>query len=215
MSKQVWKVRLGMVAVGALLLAGGAFAQNSITVTGTAAIHGSFGMQVNLPGGQTNNAYVQDDSPNMEGRYVLDWWVSRGTLVYPNNTSIRIGAVGTEGGGQHLIFFLKKNPNNSIHMNTWYLNDTGSYNFGCTIFMSLASATVSRQFHVDFQAASAPGANNGSIDIRRVDNNNGCTITGLDNDTKLATNIRWGILSGSGNQASGEYYFDDFVSTRQ
>lgn len=201
-----------MVGVLALLGSGAALAQNSLTVTNGAAIQGNFGLQVNLPGASTNNVFVEDQSPADESRYIIDFWVNRGTLSYPNTTSIRIGAVGTTGGGQHLIFFLKKNPNNTIHMNTWYLNDTGSYNFGCTIFLSNSTASVAREFRIDYTKSN--GSNNGSIDIRRVDNNNGCTITNLDNDTKGVDNIRWGVLSGSGNQAAGAYYFDEFVSTR-
>jgi len=206
-------VQLAVVAGAAFFLATGAQAASTITVNGTAAIHGSFGMSTNLDGTATN-AYVEDQSPNAESRYVIDFWVNRGTLTYPATTSVRIGAVGTTGGGQHFILFLKKNPNNTIHLNTWHLNDTGSYVFGCTIFLSNATASVSRQFHIDYKTPTAPGANDGSVDIRRVDNGNGCTLTGLDNDTKTADNIRWGVLSGSGANATGSYYFDDFVSTR-
>jgi hypothetical protein len=66
---------------------------------------------------------------------------------------------------------------------------------------------------VDWQAATAPGANNGRLDlwINEVEVAN---LTGIDNDTRRIDRARLGPLAGLDTGTRGNYFFDAFESRR-
>lgn len=73
--RRMSRVLLATVAVMALA-AVPSMAQNSLDVNGTAALNGtSFGLELMFQPGQSNIAFVQDDSPSAETVYRAAWWM--------------------------------------------------------------------------------------------------------------------------------------------
>jgi hypothetical protein len=77
-----------------------------------------------------------------------------------------------------------------------------------TAFFPLSVAAHS--IEVDWQRASAPGANNGTLRVW-VDDVLKQTLTGIDNDQFGIDNVRLGALSLKGG-AGGALLFDEFES---
>ncbi len=77
--------------------------------------------------------------------------------------------------------------------------------------------TISDAPHVielQWQAATAPGANNGAIAFW-VDGVQRGSVGGLDNDTRRIELVRLGAASGVDAGTTGTYYLDVFESRRQ
>lgn len=200
---------VGLVA--GLGFAGAALAANTLTVNGPGLNGTNFKMEVLLDA-TSNNVYVETQHPTDESHYLARFWVARGTLSFPANTSIRIGAIADDTTGQKIILFLKKNPNNTIHLNSWHALDGQPFTFGCTIFLSTTAASVARQFELEYTQSA--GSNTGAITLTRLDNANTCALTNLDMDLFEVDSARFGLLAGSGVNASGTFHFDEFESYR-
>ncbi len=207
------KMQMSLVVgfIAGLGLAASAFAVNSLAVNAPGLNGTGFKLEATLTA-SANNVYVETQHPVDESHYLARFWVGRGTLTYPANTSIRFGAIGDDVNGQRIVLFLKKNPNNTIHVNTWHQLDTGGFVFGCTIFLSGSAATVARQFELEYTQSG--GANTGQIILKRIDNGNTCTLSGLDMDNFQVDSARFGVIGGSGVNASGTFNFDEFESYR-
>jgi hypothetical protein len=66
----------------------------------------------------------------------------------------------------------------------------------------------------DWQAATAPGANNGALTLW-IDGIQQASLSGIDNDTRRIDQIRLGAVAGLDAGTSGTYFFDAFESRRQ
>lgn len=217
------RTKVMLLALGlAVVLAIPASAQNSLTVTAAAAQDGTnFGLQVNHDGASTNTVYVHDDSPTDEGVYTYTFWLHPGTLQVDANSSIRIGAVGDDTQGQHVVHFLRRGnacnpPDGCWFLNTWVKDDSGVFTFFTSgIFLSFYDNPLPHQIQVEWVAGSG---SDGVLRITRLTGQNPVVreVTTRDTDTLHVDNIRWGSLAGSGTNASapGAYFFDEFVSTR-
>lgn len=211
------RIAWSLALAGALSVGSASYAANTLGVVAGGLNGTSFKMQVDIDG-TNNNVYVETAHPTDEGHYLMRFWVGRDAatpgeeLTFVGNSSIRIGALADDANGQRIILFLKKNPNNTIHVNTWHLQDTGGFTFGCTIFLSGSAASVPRQFELEY--TQGPGVNDDEIILKRVDNGNTCTLSGLDMDNFQVDSGRFGLLSGSGVNATGRYNFDEFESYR-
>ena len=69
------------------------------------------------------------------------------------------------------------------------------------------------QVEIEWQAASAPGANNGTLSLW-IDTTLAETISGVDNDTLTMGSMNFGLVSGVDASTSGSMYFDQFESYR-
>jgi hypothetical protein len=66
----------------------------------------------------------------------------------------------------------------------------------------------------DWRAATAVGANNGSLTLW-IDGVQKASLTAVDNDTLRIDRVRLGAVSGIDSGTRGTYYFDAFESRRQ
>jgi hypothetical protein len=66
---------------------------------------------------------------------------------------------------------------------------------------------------LDWQAATAAGANNGSLTFW-IDGNPVTGLTGVSNDTRRVERVRLGPVSGLDTGTRGTYYLDAFESRR-
>lgn len=216
-----------------LLVAGSAFAANTLTVTGGAALNGtSFGMSVNLDG-TGNNVFVESQHPNNETHYRARFFLCPGGLNLNPNSSVRIGAIGDDTLGQHIVMFLRRDvPGGGTDQwlfNTWISASDAApatYVFGTSTFLALNAAgaescatnsAAHRWFEVEYTAGT--GAD-GQLAVRRLVYNGSVLVekfvNGRNTDTLQVDNARFGALAGSGASAASasSYFFDEFESYR-
>ena len=87
--------KMMLMAAYVLLMAGGAAADNTLTVEDYAALNGTnYGMMVSLDG-TTNTVYVQDDTPDNEEVYRAVFWFD------PNSVTM------AQGASRMVIFFTR------------------------------------------------------------------------------------------------------------
>ena len=210
-------VTLLAFALAILCASTGAMADNTVAVTAQAALNGTnFGLSVNLDGSNTL-AYVSSDHPNQEKVYRARFWIDQRNLQIPEGTAgtnhIRffIG-VDQEGAGQHLVGFLtKSDDDHNFHFIVWAESDTpNDFKNGGNIFLG----GQPRQVEVEWAAASAPSADDGFVQITRVDNpaqTDG--RSDLDNDTIEMDRFRIGVFANP-VALTDFYYMDEFESFR-
>lgn len=200
----------------ALLVSGAAWAANTVTVTAGAALQGNFGMSVNFDG-STNNAYVEDQSPNDESVYHVTFTAHRNTWDPANTASFYVLTArnGEPAINNSIRFYVRENPAapGTYHARaiarwdnlTW--RQVGCGNFGA----------VEQTYEIIWKRSSGVDTNDGEITCLR----NGVappanTFTALDNDEMAVDSIRFGFFQSAplNQTATGSFYLDDFISTR-
>lgn len=205
---------LAVVALAGAQMASGAA---SIAVNTSAAIQGTYGMQLTL-NGTSGNAFVQDNSPNAEPIYFASFslrdngclpsaigtgfaifraWQNEGNP--PNTPVFRITYFRTTQANQRVLYAL-----------AWQDNGT-PVPLGSETFASPPGNTP--RFTYEWKAATAPGANDGYLKtyknatLRK-------TIANIDNDTQSIGVVRMGGMGNVASTSGCTLDFDDFVSTR-
>ena len=210
------KRALLMLAVAALIVPASALATNSLDVNAAAAMQGTFGLQV-LFDGSTNNAYVEDQSPNAETIYHFSFIASRSTWV-PTSTAqfyVLTGRHGDPATTNSIRFYVRENPTapGTYHARALARTDAAGFvQVGCGNF-----GTGNQTYDVVWTASTGPGNNNGTLTCLR----NGAVPPGntaitIDNDTMRVDAVRFGLFNTSpaGATAAGSYNLDEFISTR-
>ena len=178
-----------------------------LSVTGAAAIVGSYGIQAVL---DDNNAiYVTDWSPWDETRYRARFYFD------PNTISM------TSGNAHYLLY--AGNRDGTLSMRVEFRFYSSAYEVRAEVgndsngWSSSAWTTISDAPHyleLDWRASTAPGANNGGM-TWWIDGAQNADFTTVDNDTRRIDYVQWGAVAGIDSGTRGIYYFDAFESRRQ
>jgi hypothetical protein len=156
--------------------------------------------------------YVTSNHPNAESRYRARFYFN------PNSISMASGdlhtiLLGRTGSGAS-VFTVQLNNNTGTNtgyrIRTQIFNDAGSSTNGT--YFGITNAT--HYIEIDWQAATAAGANNGYITLW-IDGVQKYTSPGIDNDARRVEEIRLGATAGIDAGTRGTYYFDAFESRRQ
>ena len=91
----------------------------------------------------------------------------------------------------------------------WAINDATTWSTSSWYTISDAPHSL----EIDWRAATAPGANNGSVAFW-IDGQPQTSVTGVDNDTRRIDRVRLGAISAIDTGTRGTHYFDDFASRR-
>ncbi|MBE0699692.1 MAG: tandem-95 repeat protein, partial [Anaerolineaceae bacterium] len=178
----------------------------NLSVSSAAALVGGYGMQALI---NDNNAiYVTDDSPNAEKRYRARFYFDPNsiTMAYGDAHTLLMTYAGTSAVVQLLDL---RYSSGAYQIRTYTLNDMGTWSY--TSWYTISD--VPHYIEFDWQAASAAGANNGSLTLW-IDGVQKASLTGLDNDTKVIDRVKLGAVANIDSGTRGIYYFDSFVSTR-
>jgi subtilisin-like proprotein convertase family protein len=177
-----------------------------LSVKAAAALAGTRGMSILFD--DTVALYVTDDSPSAETRYRARFKFDPNSLVLPNGLAhyIFYGYQGTStvvlrlefriSSGVYQLRGALRRDDNTWTTSSWY-----------------AISDAPHAIEVDWRAASAPGANNGSLTLW-IDGVQKGPFAGVDNDAQRVDRIRLGAIAGLDAGSQGSYYFDDFKSTR-
>lgn len=209
-----WTVAAALTACPTALVA------NSIAVNATAALQGSFGMEVVFDGA-TAPAYVQDNSPNAETVYHVTFKANRASFDPGAADSSSFYVLTAREGpdaaatANTIRFYVRRNPADltAFHARAIALQDDGTWRqVGCGNF-----GLNNQTYDILWKASTAPGANNGVLTCLRngvapPSNSN----TAMDNDTRRVDSVRFGFFQTLplSQNANGSYYLDDFISTR-
>lgn len=175
-------------------------------VAPAAALVGNQGWQVSIA---SNTAtYLTDNSPNAEARYRARFYFDPNTIVMKDGNAhvIFAGYHGTKV----VLRTEFRNSKGKYQVRAGTLDDGGTWKSSSWFTISDASHPI----ELDWQAATAAGANNGVLSLW-IDGMLQTNVLGIDNDTRRIDAIRLGPSSGIDSGTRGAYYFDDFVSRRQ
>lgn len=195
---------LPILLIGALL-ALPAGAASTLTVTGTGAHCGVFGLVVNLDG--ANAAWVESDHASNDQRYVVRWFMKLNSLT--------LGASGLE-------LFTAYHGTDGDNAATKVLSATLSTGAGSSknlvvkhgagLASSAGAINLLGGWHsveLDWQT----GAGTGSLSIT-VDGGAPTNIGSLSNSADTVDFARWGGVGGTLAGNTGYLQLDDFVSQR-
>ena len=180
-----------------------------LSVVPNAAYSGFLGLQVRLGG--TAPQFVQDDSPIAETRYRARFYVRLERLrmdaadelelfraVSPT-AQVKVRLLLAPGAGPHTLRMAAVLDDGSVVQTP----------AGSEAALPLGWHSV----EIDWQAASAPGAHDGRLDLW-VDGQPQPSLQGLDTDEARIGMVRWGAVSGLDAGTSGTFALDAFISRR-
>lgn len=169
-----------------------------------AALHGSYGLNCLI--NDTNEIYVQDDTPNNETRHRGRFYVDPNTLTITNGQVISLakGLIITPSGAFGV--YLKFLTATGYYISAWSRKDDGSFLYTSDYAITDAVHWV----EVDWKASSAALANNGFtslwIDTLTAPKE---TLSNIDNDTRVIDLTRLGPQNIAAS-TSGTIYLDDY-----
>jgi hypothetical protein len=178
-----------------------------LSVSTSAALVGTRGLQAVID--DINSIYVTDDSPNAEPRYRARFYFDPNSIAMLN-------------GDTHFIF-RGYSGTTTIALRVQFRFSSGAYQLRAGLVGDGSTwansnwLTISDARHVielDWRAATAAGANNGSLTVW-IDGTQQANLVGVDNDTRRIDRARLGAVSGVDTGTQGTYYFDAFESRRQ
>ena len=175
-------------------------------VTAAAALNGNLGWKLAIS--DNTATYLTDNSPNAEPRY-------RARFYFDPNT------IPMVSGDEHQIFAARQGSTSMVRVDFRYYNNQYQLRIRTLDDASIWQGSVwyvlsdsSHPIELDWQAATAAGANNGTLTLW-LDGIVLANVTAIDNDTRWIDSIRLGPSTNLDTGTRGTYYFDDFVSRRQ
>jgi len=174
--------------------------------TASAALKDSRGMQAVID--DNASLYVRDLRPAAEPRYRARFWFD------PNGIAMTSGDLHTlfaarSGGGLEVLRLQFRRSSSLYQLRAQLRTDAGTYT--STSWYTLSDAP--HAIEINWQAATAAGANNGVISLW-LDGILKQTATAIDNDSLRVEETRLGPLAGIDAGTRGVVYFDAFESRR-
>jgi tartrate-resistant acid phosphatase type 5 len=179
----------------------------NLSVNSNAALTGVYGLQATI--NDSNAIYVTDDRPNAEPRYRARFYFDPNSIVMNSKDSHYL-FYGYTGASTVVLRIQFRFLNGSYQLNVGLRNDSNTWS--STIWFTISDA--SHSIEIDWRAATASGANNGSLTLW-IDGAQRANLTSVDNDTRRIDRVRLGAVTGIDNSTRGTYYFDMFESHRE
>ena len=192
------------------LAAWSTFTGQGLRVARSAAYHGRFGLLVLL--NETAPQFVQDDSPFAESRYRARFYVRLPRLKMAEGDEFELfTALSPAGQVKVKLLLAARGGQKTLRMAV--VLDDGSV-VETPVGSEAALLAHWNAVEIDWQAASAPGADDGGLGLR-VNGQPQPSLQGLDTDEARIGLVRWGAVSGLDAGTSGAFALDEFESRRQ
>jgi hypothetical protein len=177
-----------------------------LSVTTGAALAGRMGMSALLDDNTT--IHVTDDRPNGESGYQVRFRFDPNSIAMANGDlhALFYGYVGTS---TQVLRLEMRFAASQYQVRAALRNDGSTWTN--TAWFTISDAT--HLLHLNWRAATAPGANNGRL-VFRIDAVTKANLTRIDNDTRRIDRTRLGAVSGIDNGTRGSYFFDAFQANR-
>ena len=170
------------------------------TVAAGAALDGSYGASLVI--NSLDAFFCTDNTPNSETRYRIGFRLDPNSMTI-SSTASHIILINTDNSDLNVQIGY---ASSSFRVRARTRNDAST-----TVATSYANLTdAPHTIEVDWQASSAPGANDGSLTLY-IDGSSVASQTGIDNDTRRIDITYFGNAGVNAN-ISGTYYLDDFHS---
>jgi len=179
-----------------------------LSVSSATGLVGSQGLQAVINDDTT--MYVSDDSPNAEPHYRARFYFDPNSIVMNSGDYLYILQGYMTYRSSRILRIEFKNNNGAYQVRARALDNGGTWR-------NTAQVTISDAPHVlevDWVAASAAGANDGSLTFW-VDGAQQGNLTGIANDTYRMDRVRLGVPYLDISSTAGTLYFDAFESRRQ
>lgn len=177
-----------------------------LSVSAASALIGANGLQAVI---NDNVAmYVADDRPNAEPRYRVRFYFDPNGIVMSNGDAHYL-FYGYQGTTQVVLRVEFRRYNNSYQVRAALLNDAATWR--TTNYATINDAPY--LIELDWRAATAPGANNGSLTFW-VNEVQIANLGAVDNDTRRIDRVRAGPVAGLDAGTRGVYFFDAFEARR-
>jgi len=179
----------------------------TLDVTIGARYVGDYGLEIVVD--DQSPTYVQDDTPADEMRYRVRFYVRLNPLAmtatdefdlftgFALDTTPVLRLTVYNDGTDHMLRFVTREDGGG---------DT-------TPGAGIVLANGWRAIEIDWQASTAPGADDGFLDLW-VDGHPQTGLAALDNDTMSIDNVRWGAIDSIDVGTNGSFYLDAFESRR-
>jgi len=206
---------IGLVGAVSILGASSGMAANAVAVTTAAAIDGTYGLEVTVDGASVNVAFVQDDSPAGETVYRVQFWLDRNLPTIANRDAFNIYKGLQEAGNKkNLLVKLKRGKDGLFYIYSFCQDDAGGW---VLAHKGMQFKDKPTGVMLEWQAASAPGANDGFLRMYKVTLSGGAVLKawkeGIDNDTRVVDSARLGLTSIP-PAGTATLYMDSYESYR-
>ncbi|MBL8093257.1 MAG: hypothetical protein JNL73_03735 [Anaerolineales bacterium] len=178
-----------------------------ITVTADANLAPGQALGASIAITNTTGRFLGDLTPNREAHYRARLYVDPNTLTMANGNAFYLMAIYTGTTEIGRVELQKVAAGYQVRVNA--RNDASVWTN--TAWVNLSDA--GHYLEIDWQAATAPGANNGSLAFW-LDGAPQGTLSNLDNDTRRVDLVRIGAVSGLDAGTTGTLYLDAFESRR-
>jgi hypothetical protein len=189
------------------------FACDFFGVTTTGKIRGNYGLEVQFAG-DTSDCYVLDNSPSGETTYSVTFMINNQLTVLTDAHSI-LRAQGIGAASTAFQVVLRKAHTGVDYLFIYAFRDN---NTRSRVLLAITPATKQQYYKIDWQASSAPGANDGFLRIFKADaqENWNCLkeVIGIDNDARVVDQLYLGSYAGIDPSTTGWISFDNFASFR-
>jgi uncharacterized protein YjiK len=181
--------------------------QGDLSVSAAAALVDTNGLQAVID--DTNGIYLTDDTPNAEPRYRARFYFDPNSISMSSATSHVIFR-GFLGSSTAVLRVELRYFQGNYLIRGALTNDASSWTNTGWFMISDAPHSI----ELDWQAATAAGANDGGLSLW-IDDIQQAVLTGIDNDTRRIDRVRLGAVAGLEADTIGTYFFDAFESRRQ
>lgn len=200
------------IALAVLLIGTTAQAQNTSDVNATCAAEGSFGYQVTKAPGSGNTVWVQDDTPDSEGVYRMQFQYNFATMVVPHGGKYFIAVALQEGVGKRPAQMIVS-YNNVNGFKVWCQAAHNNGNIWTTPKVSVPGNTW-QTLMLEFRQSQGGGIDDGICRVTNVTSGEFGELTGFRNSAYSVGRARIGLTGRASIPVSGYSCWDDFSSFR-
>jgi hypothetical protein len=181
--------------------------RGDLGVSTSAALVETRGLQAVVNDG--NAVSVTDDQPTGERHYRARFYFDPNSITMAPTDTHHLFFGYTGSGVAQPVVRIELLYNNGYHLRAALLDDGTTWRN--SLWLPIGDAVHSLE--LEWQAATAPGANNGLLNFW-IDGIRRASLGGVDNDTRRIECVRLGALAGIDPSTRGIYYFDAFESRR-